>query len=83
MVNVLNALVTGNDATDISDADAAELNNIDSYLSSTYEKVHGHSRVLVQQASCQKPLDMFVFVFVPRFPAVIASSVFVFVVCSI
>ena len=31
-VKFLNALVTGNDATDLSDLDAAELNDIDSYL---------------------------------------------------
>ena len=33
-VNFLNALDTGNDATNLSDVDAAELNDIDSYLSS-------------------------------------------------
>ena len=35
MVAFFDALVTGSDATDLSDLDAAELNDIDSYLSST------------------------------------------------
>ena len=30
-----NAVVTGTDATDLSDSDGAELNDIDSYLSTT------------------------------------------------
>ena len=35
VVAFFNALVTGTDATDLSDSDAAELNDIDSYLSKT------------------------------------------------
>ena len=35
LVKCFNALVTGDDATDLSDLDAAELNDIDSYLLST------------------------------------------------